>query len=90
MNAEKWLNEHCDPKDWSEAANQANDFIHTSDVIRYMEKYASIEQFRVVIYKDGSLKFCVGAHCDLQAAEYQNDSDWLTTIRSEDILTAIA
>jgi len=39
MKAEEWLNKNCKPKDWSETANQANDFIHTSDVIEYMEKY---------------------------------------------------
>lgn len=39
MKAEDWLNKNCKASDWSESANQANDFIHTSDVIKYMEQY---------------------------------------------------
>ena len=39
MNAEDWINENCKATDWSETANQANDCIHMSNILEYMEKY---------------------------------------------------
>ena len=54
LNFEDWLNENCNKKDWSETANQANDFLHTSDVIEYVEKYEEYKQSQPKTFEQAS------------------------------------
>ena len=39
MNAEKWLNENVDEKDWNHLEECLPDTLWTSNVIKYMESY---------------------------------------------------
>jgi len=58
MTTENWLNENCKRDDFSESANQANNYIYTSNVIEYMDKYVElkIEQLEDKLEKEDILR----------------------------------
>jgi hypothetical protein len=39
--AEDWLKENCKKQDWDFSHENLKDFINTTDVIEYMEKYSN-------------------------------------------------
>jgi hypothetical protein len=51
LGAEDWLTKNCDLKDWACLEERLNDFINTTDVCRYMEKYATDQVRRVEVEK---------------------------------------
>ena len=80
--AEDWLNKNCKPKDWSDEANQANDYIHTSDVIKYMEEYAAQKSNQTDIPSDEEIERHINnlpyyGHCTTEYNEgFKDGIDW--------------
>jgi hypothetical protein len=40
LSAEDWLTKNCNPNDWDKLEEGLSDFINTTDVCRYMERYS--------------------------------------------------